>query len=523
MSYRRMSKGRIVYFTYQKDFSERGRDRYFIYDGEAFAEVSSRDVVELDCFVVTHDFWLISSSLFKKHRSLPSKVIDVVLLSKIAIGVKAVAGEVQPWDVSNTIKPLFQVAGDFDSYIDMYYQRKELVNEVYMLFSHKLAEYFEKVSVVASNSGEIGRFYSLELPIFNKLTLSACRGVRVDNRIVREHKANLKLDFYRQLKFFAEKHQVLYELPSEGDLREKLVKLGYNVKDYSLEFLLDFLPSRDGYSDDLRSLRKTNKTYRVFNSISSSDNRLRPIVESHWTSTSRIYHKSPNLQNISKKYRNIFIPDEGMSLCYVDYDQFEVGIMAAISSDTVMKNIYESGDAYNDLAVHLFNDKAMRKTAKTLFLSYVYGMSLENIVGSVDELEGNTKNAREYFSSFSVFEAWKKTINDEFLKNGKISTISANYLNRCTDTELTDKEKRTSVNHVIQGTATYIFKRALLELSELDGVQILIPMHDAVLFQHTNQVEADSVVKIFEEVMTRELSGKVIGKASIEPFYKISV
>ncbi|WP_249978727.1 DNA polymerase [Vreelandella olivaria] len=517
-----MSKGRTVYFTYQKDFSESGRDRYFIYDGEAFTEVSSENVVALNCFVVTHDFWLISSSLFKKHNSLPSKVIDVVLLSKIAIGVKSVDGDVQPWDVSKTIKPLFQVGDDFDSYMDMYYRRKELVYDVYMLFSHKLAEYFEKLSILALNSGEMERFYSLELPVFNKLTFSACRGIRVDNSVVREHKDNLKLDFYRQLKLFADKHKVLYEIPSEGDVREKLFKLGYNVQDYSLEFLLDFLPSHDGYSDDLRSLRKTNKTYRIFNSISSGSNRLRPIVESHWTSTSRIYHKSPNLQNISKKYRNIFIPDEGMSLCYVDYDQFEVGIIAAISSDPKMKYIYENGDAYNDFSVRVFNDEGMRKTAKILFLSYVYGMSLENIASAVNGLGGNQKNAREYFSGFSVFEAWKESVNNEFLKNGRVSTIAANYLNRYSDSELTDKEKRISVNHVIQGTATYIFKRALLELSELEGVQILIPMHDAALFQHTNQVEPHSVVKIFEDVMTRELSGKVVGKASIEPFYKIS-
>lgn len=516
-----MSKGRIVYFTYQKDFSERGRDRYFIYDGKAFSEVSSRDIVDLDCFIVTHDFWLISSSLFKINERLPSKVIDVVLLSKIVIGVKSVDGDVQPWDVSKTIKPLFQDGHDFDSYMDMYYRRKDLVYEVYMLFSHKLAEYFEKLSVLASSSGEIGRFYSLELPVFNMLTFSACRGIRVDNSAVREHKDNLKLDFYRQLKSFAEKHQVLYEIPSEGDVREKLFKLGYNVQDYSLEFLLDFFPSRDGYSDDLRSLRKTNKTYRIFNSISSGASRLRPIVESHWTSTSRIYHKSPSLQNISKKYRNIFIADEGMSLCYVDYDQFEVGIMAALSSDPIMKDIYENGDAYIDLAVRIFNDVGMRKKAKIFFLSYVYGMSLENIISSVNELGGNTKKSRDYFSSFSVFEAWKESVNNEFLKNSRISTIYANYFNRHSDVGLNDKEKRTSVNHVIQGTASYIFKRALLELSEIKGVQILIPMHDAVLFQHTNQVDPSSAIKVFQDVMTRELSGKVVGKASIEPFYKM--
>lgn len=517
-----MSKGSTVYFTYQKDFSERGRDRYFIYDGNAFAEVTSRKIVELDCFVVTHDFWLISNSLFKKHRRLPSKIIDIVLFSKMVIGVKSVKSDVQPWDVSQTIKPLFQAINDFDSYMDMYYRRRELDCDVYMLFSHKLAEYFEKLSALASDSGEAKRFYSLELPIFNKLTLSACRGIRVNNSAIREHKENLKLDFYRQLKSFAEKHQVLFDLPSDGDIREKLFKLGYNTQDYSLDFLLDFMPSRDGYSDDLRSLRKTNKTYRVFSSISSGATRLTPIVESHWTSTSRIYHKSPNLQNISKKYRNIFIADEGMSLCYVDYDQFEVGIMAAISSDPTMKSIYENGDAYKDLAVRIFDDEDMRKKAKTLFLSYVYGMSLENIISSVKELKGSTKNAREYFSNFSAFEAWKESANNEFLKNSRIPTISANYLNRHSNSELTDKEKRTSVNHVIQGTASYIFKKALLELSKVDGVQILIPMHDAVLFQHTDQVDPNFAINIFQDVMTETLSRKIVGKASIEPFYTTS-
>ena len=514
-----MSKGKFVYLVYQKDFSESGRDRYFLYDEEAFSEVSSDYVVSLDCFVVTHDFWLISNSLFKNHEKFPSKVIDVVLLSKIVAGIKLVEGDVQPWDISKTIKPLYKSGGDFESYLDMYYRRKELVNETYMFFSNKLAEYFGQLLKSASEAGESSRFFDLELPVFNDLSLSACRGIRVSNERIREHKNNLKLDFYRQLKSFAEKHGVLYELPNEGEIREKLFKLGYNVQEYSLEFLIDYLPSCDGYTYDLRDLQTTNKNFRIFNSISSSVNRLKPIVESHWTSTSRIYHKSPSIQNISKEYRDIFVPDEEMSLCYVDYDQFEVGIMAALSSDPKMKDIYKNSDAYKDLAIHVFNDEGMRKKAKVMFLSYTYGMSLENLISSVTHLGGNQKKACDYFSSFSVFEAWKESIYMEFYVNGRISTISANYLNRYSTQELSEKERRTSVNHVIQGTATYIFKRALLELSKLDGVKILVPMHDAVLFQHTDGVDPNSVVKIFESVMTKELDGKVIGKASIEDFY----
>jgi hypothetical protein len=128
------------------------------------------------------------------------------------------------------------------------------------------------------------------------------------------------------------------------------------------------------------------------------------------------------------------------TLCYVDYDQFEVGIMAALSSDENMKYIYENSDAYKDLASQVFNNEQMRKKAKVLFLSFTYGMSLENILGSVAQLGGDQKIARKYFSGFSEFEIWKESIHKEFKETQRIRTISANYLNRSSDSELTEKE-----------------------------------------------------------------------------------
>lgn len=171
------------------------------------------------------------------------------------------------------------------------------------------------------------------------------------------------------------------------------------------------------------------------------------------------------------------------------------------------------------LSIKVFGNDLKRKKAKILFLSYTYGMSLDNILGSVQEAGGDLKKAREYFSGFSVFESWKETVWKEFFDNGRVATVCANYLNRSSKDDSSDKEKRTSVNHVVQGTATYIFKRALLELSKMDGVQILIPMHDAVLYQHEETVDPSSVVKLFEDVMTDELRRKIKGKASIEKFF----
>lgn len=129
-----MSEGKYVYLVYQKDFAENGVDRYFLYKDGGFSEVAASEVVSLNCFVVTHDFWLISNSLYKKCGKIPANLVDVVLLAKIVAGRKSVKGDLQPWDISRTIKPLYRKHDDFDDYVSMYYRRKPIDLDVYMPF-----------------------------------------------------------------------------------------------------------------------------------------------------------------------------------------------------------------------------------------------------------------------------------------------------------------------------------------------------------------------------------------------------
>ncbi len=514
-----MSKGKFVYFLYQKDFSEKGNDRYFVYEDGLFSEVGSEYIVSLESFVVTHDFWLIVNSLYKQHQKLPPKIIDITVLSRIVAGKKAEGGNTQPWDISETISPLYTDPKDFKQYMSMYYRREGLNKDIYMLFSHKLSEYMDKLLYLADKTGELTRFYDLEVPVFNLLTKVVSRGLRVSKKVIKEHKSNIKHDFYRGLKEFAEKHSVPYELPIEGDIRDKLRSLGYDVENYSIDFLINFLPSPDGYTTDLKKLQKLNKSYRVLNSISSGVSRLNPMIDSHSTSTSRIYYKSPNIQNLSRKYRNIFIPDDGLHFSYIDYDQFEVGIMASLSGDEVMSDIYTNSDAYIGLSNTIFSSGDYRKKCKILFLSYTYGMSIENILGSIEKQGGNRKAAKAYFSNFEAFEHWKEALYEKFEQDKRISTVCGNYLNRTKAGVLTNKEKRSVVSHVVQGTGSYIFKSALLELSKQYEVDVLVPMHDALLIQHSPSYKMSDAVNILKDTMTEILGGKIKGKASIEEFY----
>ncbi|MBI9093184.1 MAG: hypothetical protein JEZ12_28565 [Desulfobacterium sp.] len=160
-----------------------------------------------------------------------------------------------------------------------------------------------------------------------------------------------------------------------------------------------------------------------------------------------------------------------------------------------------------------------RKKSKILFLSYTYGMSIKNILSSIEQQGGNKKIAKEYFSEFNTFEQWKEQLYEKFKDEGRISTVYGNHLKRTLDGELIPKEKRSVVSHIVQGTGSCIFKSALLELSKQDCVEIVIPMHDAVLIQHPETYNPTLVVSVFESIMTRILDGKINGKASIEQFY----
>ena len=69
-----------------------------------------------------------------------------------------------------------------------------------------------------------------------------------------------------------------------------------------------------------------------------------------------------------------------------------------------------------------------------------------------------------------------------------------------------------------QGTASLIFKRALIAAASIGDVRVVLPMHDALLFEHTLDETPARVVDTFEGVMTDVLCARVIGKASISDF-----
>ena len=500
---------------------EKGQDRYFLYDNDRFREIDSRELLDSTKYVVTHDYYLISTSLYRKHMRLPQMVVDISEFARFVHGKKKSKERTQEWEIAKAIKKYYHDKEKLKSYYKIFYRKIEMQEDVYMYFAHKMAEYTEELVEKAIERNEYNRYLELEIPLNNTLVSTVCKGLPVISKTVMDHKAEIEKRYYKQLKAFAIKHNLLFEVPNEGEIKEKLRELGYEVdtEEYGLDYLINHLPSVSGYTDDLRELQKTYKSYSILNLISSTKSRIHPYVETHATTTSRIYYKAPNVQNIAKRYRNIFNADTGKIITYVDFDQFEIGIMAALSGDSKMMKLYEDTDTYIALSNTIFGNKENRGFCKRLMLSYTYGMSLKNLLRSVEMAKGDDRQAKAFFAKFTQFEEWKQTLYDEYLTTGRIPTICSNYLNRTESGNLSRKEKRSVVSHVVQGTGSYIFKKAMCHLNEYEGVELLIPMHDAVLFQHPESWDNTIAVDVFESTMTTILEGKITGKASLEEFY----
>jgi DNA polymerase-1 len=223
-----------------------------------------------------------------------------------------------------------------------------------------------------------------------------------------------------------------------------------------------------------------------------SIDRAFPHFDCFGTVTGRIVMRQPNMQQLRRLERAMISADPGKKLAYFDYAQFEPGVLAFLSADQKLVEAYNNSDLYSELSRRIYGKEDSRALCKRIFLAFSYGMEvadLARLVAGPDALlpERNAYFAkiRDFFDEFPGLSDFKHVMEHKFLTEGYISSLMGNRRTRRSfrDT-LSAKERRWAVNHPVQGTASLVFKSALLSLADHFGVgSILIPMHDAILLQ----------------------------------------
>lgn len=503
---------------FMKDFTGRGADVLYWFREGQLQETNAASVVEYPGIVVCHDFWLIRDALFDCTGTLPGTIIDV---DEFRISISGNPDERLAREKRDVTTRLGQYGAEqevCDTYQKMFYKGAAFDEAVATKAAAAIEAMYLNLCAQASEHGELDRFLSVEVPVYRLLQISMSAGIQIDTAGLSEKRAQAEHDYFLLLKDYSANHDMPLETPSRRAIEAKLLKDGFELDEVSIEYLLEFVPHERDFGSDTIGLLAVDTTRKVLGSLTLATESTRPVVDVFGSRTSRVQLRSPSLQNIPKRYRSIITAHGPAKLGYVDYDQFEVGIMAALSGDEELKQLYAAGDMYELFATTRLGLVGNRKGAKQLFLSYAYGMSRKSLIDASVSLGVDRQKAKAAFRIFQRYEDWKKGVWTEFQVAGRVATLSGNHYRRAKAGQLSGKEQRAAVSQVVQGTASLIFKRALLAAASLEDLRIVLPMHDALLFEYTRTDTPERVVDAFQGIMTEVLRGQVAGKASISDF-----
>lgn len=391
----------------------------------------------------------------KKIKNLPS-ILDLQSFDKQMSQQGKEFRQYNDWSVINFLnhnKFSIQELGQSGNQVDLPKKLLEAVATIYL-------------RLLENDIQEKERLETIEKKINSIIHERQLKGVRIDKKQAAKKCFEIEKNIYKIKNIFQFKHGIF--TPDNKNLQlDFLNSKGYKIIQ-SLFYTFKIWRNKDEICNLFYELLRNEQDLESFLIILSrwgGADRCYPSYVGFGTITSRIILKEPSLQNLRKINRSIVVPDKGMKLLYIDYSQFEAGILASLSQDKALTQLYGQ-DIYTDLAEKVLDDEKKRSEAKIIFYRYMYGDEKLN------------QRAKQYFQNFENLENFKKMIDKEIATVNKIGTSKGNF--RISDGE----NKSWAFSHVVQATASLIYKNSLVRVhDEIKEAEFLIPMHDATLYQ----------------------------------------
>ena len=282
-----------------------------------------------------------------------------------------------------------------------------------------------------------------------------------------------------------------------------------------------------------RSLSKLKSTYvdALPALIKPETKRLHTSLNQTVAATGRLSSTDPNLQNIPVKgeyglrIREAFIAPKGYELLCADYSQIEPRILAHLSQDPRLLEVFAKGeDIHMATAMEIFSlpssqiTKDMRRAAKTVVFGIVYGISAFGLSQNIGVPQAEAKKYIEtFFERFSAVRA----LMDRNISAGKEKGYTTTLLGRRRPIpELQSNDpvqrgfgERMAVNSPIQGTAADLIKIAMINVhkrlrEELPHTKMILQVHDELIFE-VPEKELDEAKRLVRQEM--EAVGKQLG------------
>jgi len=404
-----------------------------------------------------------------------------------------------------------------------------------------------KIIAELKKEGLMKVYQEIELPLIPIVRRAKEKGVLIDVAYLKK----LSLDYHKKL---AKTESAIYEHAGEvfninspkqlgNILFDKLLLTAKGMKkteggarstrESELEKLRDLHPIIP-YILEYREIQKLLSTY-IDNipHMVDEQNRLHATLNQDGTTTGRFSSTEPNIQNIPVReglgapIRDAFVAQKGRLLVSFDYSQIEMRVLAMLSGDPGLTEIFRSGaDIHTSVASRVFRvapenvTKEMRRRAKVINFGIIYGMGVnalrQNLGSTRDEAQ---QFYDQYFVTFPKIAAYFEQVKKDAVKKGYTETLFGRrrYFSNLHSwlPFMKAMAERMALNAPLQGTAADFVKIAMskaeeaLHAKKLDKrADLILQVHDELIFEVDDDkqmlAEFSHVVK---EAMTSAAKG----------------
>ena len=375
----------------------------------------------------------------------------------------------------------------------------------------------------------------VEMPLVEVLAAMEQRGVLVDRKRLEEMSEQfdqlLSRSEERIYRLAGERFNINSPKQLQVILFDKLrlakgrkIKEGYST---DMEVLTTLARSHELPAEILayRSIAKLKSTYvdALPAMVHPQTGRIHTSYNQTVTATGRLSSSNPNLQNIpirtpeGRRIRQAFVAPGGSVLVSADYAQIELHVLAHLSGDEALIEVFEAGeDIHTRTASALFGvfpemvTPELRRRAKVINFGVIYGMSP---FGLSKELGISQAEAKEYIDNY--FDRYKgvRRFLDGILEDARRDKYVCTLLNRrryipeigSSNAALRQFAERTAINAPIQGTAADLIKIAMINLHALlrkrhPKAAMIMQVHDELVFEVPEGEKKDVMALVKREM-----------------------
>lgn len=322
----------------------------------------------------------------------------------------------------------------------------------------------------------------------------------------------------------------------------KQTKTGPSTESFVLEKLAPLHPVAKDVIE-FRELSKLKSTYvdALPHLVHPDTNRVHTHFNQAVVTTGRLSSSNPNLQNIpikterGRRVRQAFIAPKGFYLVSADYSQMELRLLAHLSDDPGLKGAFEKDlDVHEATAKEIFpEDDAVttgvkrwtdpterRQIAKAVNFGLAYGQTAFGLskVLNIPQSEAKDIIAR-YFDRFPKVKGYMSEIVSFAKEHGYVQTL---FGRRRIIPELQARSglqqrfgERAAINAPLQGAASDIVKKAMIQLHLEVKSPIILQVHDELVFEVSEDKLEDEISKI-KEIMENVVQLNVPLKVNIQ-------